>query len=122
MTTRVLPESEWHRIEASQLPLLLAYMRPEDTDIVVVEDGDRIVACMGVLRVTHLEGVWIDPEYKNVANRLLRETYNTMRKYPDQFCIAGAADDRMRDVLNRMGGVKVPMDTYVLNFQGSDAQ
>lgn len=121
MKARVLPPEEWGRLVDQDLPVLLPYAHNGDVSVVVVEDGSRIVASMAIMRVTHLEGVWIDPEYRNAGTvrRLLGATIDAAKKWPSNWAIAGAADDRMRDILPRMGATKVPVDSYVLTLGGS---
>lgn len=118
MTVRVLPVEEYPRLE-KQGPLALPFI-PGQTDIVVVEDEKEIVARMMVMRMTHLEGVWIDPAHRNagVVNALLRESVRVASAWPDKWVLAGAADDTMRDILNRMKGAWWPGEFYMLGLGG----
>lgn len=100
--------------------MLLQYLKPEDVDVVVVEDdAGEVMASLAVMRVVHLEGLWIDPAAKNagVARGLLREAVRVAEKWCSSgWVFGGAADDRMRDLLERLGGARVPMDTYALHL------
>lgn len=119
MKARVLPPEEWDRLGVTNLPPITPYVRPQDIEVVVVEDGDKIVASMAVMRLTHFEGAWIDPQYRGNAGlvrMLLHSATEEARAWTDNWVIAGAADDRMRDILARLGGVKIPMDTYALGL------
>jgi hypothetical protein len=66
------------------------------------------------MRLTHLEGVWIDPKYKHVTGTLLKETALCTGKWGDSWVIGGAQDDRMRDILGRLGGILIPAEFYAL--------
>lgn len=117
MRTRVLPKEEWARLnEASGLPALLPYMSPEQVEIIVVEDGERIVASWSVLRVTHFEGLWIDPDYRNagVVRRLMRKTMETARQWCGQFALTGANTAEVANMVRRIGGVRMPMDCFMV--------
>ena len=118
MNARVLPPEEWHRLEPSGMPLIPG-LRPADVVVVVVEDGDRVVACMTVLRATHFEGLWIDPMARNLgtARTLLREAVTAAKRWTDDWVFAASADDNMRDILERIGAVRLPMDPYVLSLE-----
>jgi hypothetical protein len=112
MRTRVLEPSEWQRLGAG-FPQFLQYVRPEDIEIVVVEDDDdEIAASMGVMRTTHLE-----PKYRGnagVVRQLLRGTADAAQRWGASWLLAFAADDAVRQHLTRLGGVKLPVDSYVL--------
>ena len=120
MIARVLPPSEYGRLERTGVPSLAPYVRPEDLATVVVEDGEKVVARMTVLRATHFEGLWIDPAARNagVGRSLLKEAGKVAHQWTDQFVFAGAADDRMREILHRVGGVWIPMDLFLLPLEG----
>jgi hypothetical protein len=76
---------------------------------------------MTVLRATHFEGAWIDPEHRNagVTRGLMRLAADIAReRWDNQWVFAGSADERMTDVLGRLGAVRVPMDTYMIGLGG----
>lgn len=117
MTTRLLPIEEWARLAQTDLALVLQHVRPEDARVVVVEDGDRIVACWSALRMPHLEGLWIDPAYRGrvgVARRLWTATLGQLTDWAHGYALTGANSPEMAAMLERAGAQKVPMDTYVL--------
>lgn len=115
--TRVLPIEEWDRIKDLEISSLLPYARPEDVQIVVVEDGDAIVGCWGVFRITHVEGLWIDPAYRlkaSVARRLLLMTKDVARAWRARWVMTGARDDTVRALLATYGALPLDMDAYVM--------
>jgi hypothetical protein len=118
MMARVLPQSEWSRVSGGDLPEIMKRVLPRDMEVIVIEDGDSIVAHMLVMRLTHLEGVWIKPGYEHSANRLLRHTVQSARKWNDRWVVAGANDDTMRDIMSRMGGRKIEAEFYSLGLGG----
>lgn len=117
MRTRVLGPAEWYRLDATNLPPLMAMMRPQDCVPIVVEsDEGEILASLAVLRVAHLEGMWVNPEHRNagVVRSLIRGVVPIAREWSNGWAFGGAADEKMRAILNGLGGVKVPMDLYAL--------
>lgn len=126
MTTRVLDPDEWmEKLSGTDLPALLPFCTPENTSVVVVEEDGRIVATMGVLRVTHFEGVWIDPEHRGnagVVRRLLKASTDIALGHGEQFVFGGASDDRMRDILGRLGGVRMPLEFYALSIGSQECR
>ena len=58
MTTRVLPPEEWNRLTGTQLETVVPIL-PSEAQVLVVESGDAIVACVALYPMWHLEGLWI---------------------------------------------------------------
>lgn len=121
MTTRSLQPSEWHRL-STDYAAVLPHVQPSDVEIVVVEDGDRIVASWAVMRIVHLEGLWIDPDYRgrvSVARRLYRATMAAVQRWTTGWAMTGADTDTVRAMLATVGAVHVPMDVYVMPIKGA---
>jgi hypothetical protein len=119
MRTRVLPREEWDRVQ-DHTPVFPG-LPPEDMSIIVVEnDEGSIVASTMILRATHMEGTWVDPQHRNagVSRGLLRLANAVAQTFGASWLYTGAADDHTRDTLDRMGGTKLAMDTYVLGLGG----
>lgn len=117
MRTRVLPPEEWSRLTLEQVPSVLPCIRPEEMEVIVVEDGDRIVACVSVMRMTHLDGVWVAPEYRGnagVGRRLLRGMRESAERWCESFLAAGASNEHAENLIEKMGGIRMPMDHYVI--------
>ena len=75
MTTRLLPASEWAEKLAGTLLESAVPSLPPESAVLAVEDDGRVVACVALFPVWHLEGVWIAPEQRGtvgVARRLVR--------------------------------------------------
>jgi GNAT superfamily N-acetyltransferase len=90
----------------------------------VVEKAGKPVASLGVVRVTHFEGLWIDPAHRNagVSSALIRKAIEQAREMSKQdFVFGGAADERMRTILERLGGQRMPLDFYALWIGGQHA-
>lgn len=123
MTSRILPQDEWHRLSGTDLPKALPYVKPEDAQIVVVEHDGEIVGAWGVLRIVHLEGVWIAPAYRgrgSVARRLLAATLKAAQAWAGSWAMTGADTDDVRRLIEKhLKGVKVPMDTYVVSLEAA---
>lgn len=116
MISRVLDPSEWTSLsDESGLKQLLPYVSPENVDVIGIEDEGRLVACWAVMKLTHLEGCWIDPEYRGnagVALRLLRKAREVAGPMPWVMTGAEHGDVHVHNLIERLGGVQIPMDTY----------
>jgi hypothetical protein len=104
-------------LDGSDIASALPYHRPEDVNVIVVEDEGRIVAQWAVLRVVQLEGVWIDPAYRKttVAGRLLKATMTVARSFAPYMAFTGSTSDDVTDLLtDHLGAVRLPMEPYVI--------
>ena len=116
MIARILPPEEWKRLEPVQIPSLFPFVRPEDIAVIVVEDEGKVIASLSVLKATHMEGLWIDPQRRNagVIRALLRQASAMARVWGNGWVFGAAGDDCMRKILTRIGGTKIPVDAFVL--------
>lgn len=122
LNARILPRDEWAKLGVSGIAPMEQTVRPEDVQMVVIEDGGRVVATMGVYRVTHFEGLWIDPEYRGNAGlgrRLIKMGIKAARKWADNWVWGASETLHMDDVLSRLGGTKVPVQTYIIPIGGN---
>jgi hypothetical protein len=132
MNARILNADEWGKVEGTPISALLPYVDPSDVAVVVVEDGDRIVARWCVFRVTHLEGIWIDPEYRGnagVIRPLLRQAFAVPRVRGERWAFSGADDspesglDKKVDrLLRRIGGERMPVRFYAIPIPTGDSE
>jgi len=118
VTDRILPQEEWERLDGTEIAEALPYLKPSDVQIVVVEDGERIVAAWAVLRPVQLEGVWIAEDYRKrgmVAGRLLAATMAVARATGAQWAYTGATTQEVANLLTKhLDAVKYPADTYLV--------
>src|SRR3970282_1303990 len=90
-TRRILPAAEWDRIADRDLAALVPLLPPEDVQIVVVEQGDRLVGCCGAQRWT------------------------------PRWVMAGASDHAMTDLITRhLDGQPMPLSLYAVPIPGGD--
>lgn len=116
MIARILPPDEWSKLDTG-FPPIGTTLRPEDSQVIVIEDEGKIVASVGTFRVTHFESLWIHPEYRGnagVARRLMKACVSAARKWTDQWVWGCSGTDHMNDILERMGGKKMPVDTFIV--------
>jgi hypothetical protein len=114
---RILSTEEWPKVEHLDMPPIIPFVSPENIAIVAVEDdAGKVIACMSVLQVTHFEGAWVDPEHRNagVVRALLRLASALPLARGESWVFGGSDSEQMRDVLQRLGGVEVPMSTFIL--------
>lgn len=122
MRARILGADQWEAgLAGTELPPLLPHVHPDNAAMVIVENGNQVVASMAVLRVSHFEGAWIAPEWRGnaaVVRALLRHSCAVANARGDSFVLAGAADEPVRALLGKMGGAKLPMDFFALSLKG----
>lgn len=123
LKARILRPEEWERIKSPGLPALLPYVEPQNIAIMAVENGDGIAASVCALRVTHFEGLWIDPEYRGnagVFRSLIRQAYAVPRVRGERWVFGGAedGDERMASVCGRLGGKALPLKFYAMPVGG----
>ena len=105
MTTRLLPRDEWHRLKGTLLETVTPSLR-HDAQIVVVEDGDRIVGCWALMPVYHAEGLWVDPAYRtkvSVGRRLLDGMTRIVRDGGIREVLVMATNPRMERMVRKFG-------------------
>jgi hypothetical protein len=114
--TRFLPPEEWSRLDP-EAAAFYATMAPEDVAVVVVEEGENIVARMAVIRVPHFESFWMAEHVKGnagVTRSLLRAATKQARKWAPKWIMANAEDDAMCKTLERLNGRWLPVQTFML--------
>lgn len=123
MKARILPPEEYAKLKAlTGLEQIATTLRPEDCQVIVVEDGERVVATMGVFRVTHFESLWIDPEYRGNAGlgrRLIKAGIEAARKWTDRWVWGASDTDHMNDIISRIGGKPLPIQTHIIHMGGN---
>jgi len=121
MTTRILPASEWHRLNGMDLEEPLSMIDPSHVDVVVVEDdGGTIVAHWMLVSMLHVEGLWIAPESRkrgSVARRLLHGMSETVAARGASSVLTGAVSDEVKELLDHAGAKALP-DQFVLPMGG----
>jgi hypothetical protein len=115
MTSRILPVAEYDRLADTYLAPLRDHF-PAQTSVIVVEDGDRIVATWALMLVPHVEGVWTHPDYRHnpaVIRHLLTGMRREARAWGVSRVMTGAMDDTVRGLLAHLGAEPLPGDHYV---------
>ena len=122
MTSRVLPKDEWDRLQATDFPAITPYVDDRDLTIIVVEDGEAIVGCWGLLPLLHLEGLWIAPHRRGgsgVARTLVNATGAEVRRRTNRWVMTGADTDLVRRLLTRhFHAILVPGEQYAIPVYG----
>lgn len=120
---RVLPHEDWSKLDHTELATVWRDLHPAYCQVLVVEDGERIIGCWALLNMWHVEGLWIDPAYRNtgiVARRLL----HGMRTLTDQHgaaqVITTSVSPDVTDYLQRLGATPFPGQSFVLKLRSRD--
>lgn len=121
MIARVLPSEEWSRLNGTEAELLWPHMNPEQTRVLVVEDGDRIVATWTLMRIVHAECLWVAPSHRGilgVAKRLLRIMSDEAKAWKVSAVMTGSLSPHVTDLIERFGGVPAPFESFILPVEG----
>jgi hypothetical protein len=109
-TTRELPPDEWGRLRG--LPIGQHQLDPESAAVLVVEDGDEIIACVGTLTVPHAEEFWIAPGYRGnpvVVMALLDGCFEMLRAHGLSQVFSVAPTPEIAHLLANLGGIPLGM-------------
>lgn len=121
MNERILPREEWSKLDVTGFPAIGSTLRPEDSKVTVIEEAGEIVASLGTFRFTHFESLWIAPKYRGnpaVARKLMRAGAKAAREWTDQWVWGCSGTEHMNDILERLGGRRMPVETFILSIDG----
>ncbi len=116
MTSRILPPDEWPKLAGTEAEALWPKL-PHSAQVLVVEDAGRIVGTWILMTQVHAECVWIAPDHRGslgVVKRLLRGMRDLAASLGVSAVLTGACSDDVRNLIQRLGGTKLPGDAYVL--------
>jgi len=102
METRRLREDEFDLLRSTPEPNDIS---PENTAVIAAFDGNRLVGRLAVLNVPHIEGVWIDRQYRNgtMLSRLERKAVEILRECGASAVLAVAINNKIEGYLERLG-------------------
>jgi N-acetylglutamate synthase-like GNAT family acetyltransferase len=121
VTTRLLPPEEWARLAGTELETVWPHLHAASAQIVVVEQDGQIVGCWALMRVVHVEGVWIAPAYRgkaSVAKRLLQGMRRAAAQWGAKTVATAALTDDVRRLVAHLGGVALPGEHFVMSVGG----
>jgi len=106
MTTRLLPPDEWPRLAGTILEPVWQQLDPQDTRILVQEDGPVIVHCVALVREWRLDGIWAHPDYRRrvgFGRRFLRAVRELLQQeHVSEVLMMALTDDSAR-ICRRFG-------------------
>lgn len=124
LTTRVLPTEEWGRLRDLPPFVALGGLPDPSASVQVVEDADgQILASWVAVRFTHLEGVWIDPDYQHsrVPLLLLQSMIETLKAAGVQVAFTLAPDADVQALAEHAGFETVPAVLLGLDLRKAGA-
>jgi hypothetical protein len=117
MTSRMLPPDEWPRLAGTEAETLWPHLDPANAQVLVVEHEGQIVGTWTVMRMVHVECVWVHPAYRGtfgVVKRLLRGMRAAARTWGARTVLTGAMTDQVRGLITSLHGVRLPGEHYVI--------
>lgn len=117
MTSRILPPSEWARLTGTEAEPLIAHLDPANAQVLVVEDDGQIVGTWTVLRLVHVECVWIAESHRGafgVVKRLLRGMREIARGWGARNVLTGALTPQVEALIESLHGTPLPGRHFVI--------
>lgn len=119
MIFRTLPKNEWHRLPGDQT--LLGLLPEHDIRVTVAEVDGEIVSHLFVMRVTHLEGLMIKPEFKGnprLAMGIFEQAQKEAREFGTDWAWGASDTSLMSHIITRVGGKELPVKSYAIPIGG----
>lgn len=117
---RLLPREDWaSKLAGTELETVWPVL-PDNAQVVVVEDGDKLAACWAVYSQVHCEGVYVAPEYRGnprIGRRLLQGMVNTALAMGAATVQTAAIDDGVAAMLEKIGAVRLPARHYSMRIK-----
>lgn len=116
ITTRLLPASEWAKLEGTELASVWRHLDPLTGSVIVAERGDQVVGCWSVFPAFHVEGVWIDPQERKrggVARRLLGRMLDHLRERKITHVLTAALGAEVEGIIAHLDADELPGKHYV---------
>ncbi len=120
MRSRVLPVEEWPKLAGTEAETLWPTLDAKHAQILVVEDGEKIVGCWTLMQVPHVECLWIDPAERarvTVARRLWLGMRALASQIGARVVWTAAVDDPVRGLLEHADARKLVGDHYLLPME-----
>lgn len=115
MTSRILPEAEYHKLAGTEAERLVPLLTP-DSRVVVVEQDGTVVGCHVLQVILHAECLWVHPDHRgkaSVARRLWSRVRSEVREhYGLPGFITMAVSAPVRQLLAHVDATHVVGETY----------
>lgn len=121
MTTRMLPPEEWDRLTGTEVESIVPGLVPEHTQVIVVEQDGAIVGTWVLLRLVHVECLWIAPAHRrkaSVAGRLLRAIVEAAQRWGTRSVWTGSLSPEVTSMIQRLGGIAIPGEHFAIPVGG----
>jgi hypothetical protein len=115
MIARILPASEWSRLDTLGMADVWPTWNPEDVRVCVVENDDGLILDHWIaIRFWHVEGLQV--HHPQAFRRLWRLMADTLHSLGVSVVWTGATKDDaiIPGIVTRMGGKEVPITNFVV--------
>lgn len=122
MNSRILPRSEWAKLDVKGSDSIGTTVPPAESHVVVVEEAGEILATVTVVRIVHFEDLWINPKYKGnpgMIRSLLNRAKSVAKLWTDKWVWGASETDQMTDYLKRFGGVQIGVQSFIIPIEGN---
>jgi N-acetylglutamate synthase-like GNAT family acetyltransferase len=121
VTSRILPPAEWPRLAGTEAEALWPHLDPANAQVLVVEQDGEIVGTWTLLRIVHVECVWIREDCRGrfgVVKRLLSGMRAAARQWGARTVLTASLTDQVRSLVTSLGGQPLPGEHFVIPLEG----
>lgn len=121
--TRILPKEEYSKLIGTELELVWKDL-PAESKILVVEEYEKIIGTWAVIPYTHVECVWVHPDYRGkgtVLKKLVPAMFKLLRKLNISHVLTSALSEEVELILrNKFHAQELPGKHFVFGVVGED--
>lgn len=120
LVSRRLPREDWGRLVGTELEHAAQHL-PAESQVLVVEDEGRIVACWALIPYWHVECLWISELHRKrgrVGLYLWRAMKAAAQAVGVKAVLTAATTHEVRELLKAVDAQKLPGDHYVMPMGG----
>jgi N-acetylglutamate synthase-like GNAT family acetyltransferase len=120
VTSRILPPEEWPRLAGTEAEALWPHLDPANAQVLVVEQDGEIVGTWTLLRIVHVECVWIREDCRGrfgVVKRLLSGMRAAARQWGARTVLTASLTDQVKSLITSLGGQPLPGEHFVIPLE-----
>lgn len=124
IVTRILEKSEYEeKLKGTELELVWPGFTDDDIAWVVELDG-KVIACWSLIRMYHVEGIWIDKAYRKgflAMRNLFKKLYFICSDRKIKSVVTASVDEEVTSMLlNKLNATELPGRHFTFGIRIKD--